>query len=308
MLYTRHAYSFLHGITYMNNVANNIYNGSYNFPFVNLVENLNTINSEIVYRPYIKFRDPEVKRICVANWGGNYISGEITYQEAAAVQTLGRMFKNNTIIQYFDELKYFTGLKHLAQHKTDASDVGEFQNCSNLRHITIPKAPIDCIDRAFQNCTNLEECDLSPITATLAGSVCRFDPFANCLNIKRIIMPKITLYATSNERWFYYCKKLEYIDASNLNFVNCKSLSNFFEECRSLKYIKGGLKNLALSNFGLGHSKLTHDAIVELLQSLGTKNGSGTSYIGYDASDTPLTDEEKAIATDKGWTISYTGY
>lgn len=70
---------------------------------------------------YIRFADPEVERICVANWGDGV---GLTYGKAAAVTSLGTVFKNNAIIKTFDELKYFTALTTL--------NFEAFRNCAKL--------------------------------------------------------------------------------------------------------------------------------------------------------------------------------
>ena len=57
----------------------------------------------------INFADDNVKALCVANWDTNH-DGELSYNEAAAVTSLGEVFKGNTEITSFDELQYFTGL------------------------------------------------------------------------------------------------------------------------------------------------------------------------------------------------------
>ena len=44
----------------------------------------------------IVFEDSTVKELCVTNWGGGIISGEITEYEASKVTTLNNVFKNNT--------------------------------------------------------------------------------------------------------------------------------------------------------------------------------------------------------------------
>jgi hypothetical protein len=59
--------------------------------------------------PVITFADANVKAICVANWDTNG-DGELSEEEAAAVTSLGVVFKGNTEITSFDELQYFTGL------------------------------------------------------------------------------------------------------------------------------------------------------------------------------------------------------
>jgi hypothetical protein len=93
----------------------------------------------------IVFADPNVKAICVANWDTNG-SGELSYEEAAAVTSLGEVFRGNTTITSFEELQYFTGL-------TSISD-DAFRDCSNLTgSLYIPNAVISIGNRAFYGCS-----------------------------------------------------------------------------------------------------------------------------------------------------------
>ena len=59
---------------------------------------------------WIRFEDPEVKRICVENWDKDG-DGELSMEEAAAVSSIGTIFQNLTI-KGFAELRYFTSLKN----------------------------------------------------------------------------------------------------------------------------------------------------------------------------------------------------
>ena len=74
------------------------------------------------------FEDEEVKRICVANFGGlngitnsDYgktgvagIAGEVTYEQVLAVTNIGTLFENNNSIVRFNELVYFKNIKMIA--------------------------------------------------------------------------------------------------------------------------------------------------------------------------------------------------
>ena len=57
----------------------------------------------------IQFEDLQVKAICCKNWDTNN-DGELSYAEAAAVESIGTVFRDNTNIIAFTELKYFTSV------------------------------------------------------------------------------------------------------------------------------------------------------------------------------------------------------
>ena len=96
--------------------------------------------------PDIDFADTNVKALCVANWDTNG-DGELSETEAAAVTDLGTVFKENTTIQAFDELQYFTGLTSIGEYA--------FYNCSGLSSLTIPSGVTSIGERAFRGCTGL---------------------------------------------------------------------------------------------------------------------------------------------------------
>lgn len=93
--------------------------------------------------PIIQFADAKVKALCVANWDSNG-NGELSEAEAAAVTSLGEVFKGNAEITSFNELQYFTGLTSI--------DEEAFYDCEGLTSITIPESVKSIGRDAFYNC------------------------------------------------------------------------------------------------------------------------------------------------------------
>ena len=96
--------------------------------------------------PAIPFVDDNVKAICVANWDFNG-DGELNEGEAAIVTDLGQVFKGNTNITSFDELRYFTGLTSIGYQA--------FHGCSGLTSVTIGNGVTSIGYQAFYNCNGL---------------------------------------------------------------------------------------------------------------------------------------------------------
>ena len=97
----------------------------------------------------IEFEDNAVAKLCIENFDLNG-DNELSYKEASSVIYLKDIFKNNQDIFYFDELKYFIGLKSINS---------QFWNCGNLRKVTIPKYVEDS-KFAFRDCDNLSHVTL----------------------------------------------------------------------------------------------------------------------------------------------------
>ena len=80
---------------------------------------------------WIRFEDPEVKRICIENWDKDG-DGELSMEEAAAVSSIGTKFYDNPKIESFDELVRF---------KASQLQAGMFQGCKKLKYISVPPIP-----------------------------------------------------------------------------------------------------------------------------------------------------------------------
>ena len=100
----------------------------------------NLIVSALAY--YIRFADHNVLSVLLnAGIGdGNGIS-----TSAAESASLGTIFQNNTQIETFDELPYFTSPNY---------GIGAFQNCTNLRRVDVSNSGFP--NFIFTNCINLE--------------------------------------------------------------------------------------------------------------------------------------------------------
>lgn len=99
----------------------------------------------------MSFTDATVKRICTEKWDADG-DGKLTYNEAAAVSSLGDAFKGNTSIKKFPELYYFTGITTL--------DEDAFNGCANLNTLRLPKKLKVIGARALMGCKKLTQVSL----------------------------------------------------------------------------------------------------------------------------------------------------
>lgn len=119
----------------------------------------------------------------------------------------------------------------------------------------------------------------------------------------------VSNFDTSNvlniDRMFAYLYVCEELNINGLKLARCTSMNNTFSYS-NFKVIRcDGLKfpDIDMSKIGLNYSKeLTVDNIVGLLNALPQSDKGYSFQIGAD-NIAKLTDEQKAIATDKGWTL-----
>lgn len=275
----------------------------------------------------ITFADATVKQICVSNWGGGVIAGEITPEEAASVTNIGidkngdsiangaGPFYNNKDISYFNEFRYFTGITGDGIYwKNTGSNVstyrGKFALCS-LKELTIPAIPTISLAGNFYYCSELEEIDMSNLvhTGTSEGNRRLSVMFQGCVALKKVIFPSHQFVVDSTYRTFGYsssngCSNLEYVDFKNLDFstapISSSTPANVFQYCTKLAHLPSGMYNLKHSQ-NFSYNPLTHDSAVALLNSIGTVSGQTITFKAttYDT----LSSEEIAIGTAKGWSI-----
>lgn len=108
---------------------------------------------------WIRFEDPEVKRICVENWDKDG-DGELSMKEAAAVSSIGTNYVMNPLLhlsQPFDfvEIQYFNKLRTALFSDT------------KVRKIVLPEGTIEC---DFYGCTCVEYVDYPTTYSKKANS------------------------------------------------------------------------------------------------------------------------------------------
>lgn len=148
----------------------------------------------------IQFEDSAVKAICVSNWDKDG-DGELSYEEAADVRTIGSVFSRSTDIRSFKEFEYFTGLtavpndgfsgcKYLIDFKLPAKVIrignSAFSGCPNLCLTQLPDGLEDIGYRAFAGCGNIRLNSL-PETLRSIGAYA----FSSCDNVNLTKLPPL---------------------------------------------------------------------------------------------------------------------
>lgn len=188
-------------------------------------------------------------------------------------------------------------------------------NMRSIFYICDKLQSVSCENWRLDNCTNM------------------FAMFDSCLALKNFDPSRWNTSKVTNMEWvFIRCASLTSLDLSNWDTSQVTIMNNFFNSCTSLTSldISGWntskvhgmrnmlyncvsletlkcdnliLPNIELGNIGLVYStKLSVDSIVGLLNALPQSDKGYSFQIGSDNIG-KLSDEQKAIATDKGWTL-----
>ena len=155
----------------INGTSGSIITGTSNSERINMNDVEFKVNV-IAPSPVISFADATVKSLCVKNWDTND-DGELSEAEAAAVKELGAVFKGNTSIQSFDELRYFTGLTNIGN---DA-----FRGCTRLNSVTIPNNVTSIGSNAFRGCNGFTSVTIPDNVISIGDNA-----FRECGNLMRI--------------------------------------------------------------------------------------------------------------------------
>lgn len=155
-------------------------------------------------------------------------------------------------------------------------------------------ANVTNMSNMFYNCANL-----TTIPQLDTGNVTSMNSmFYNCNSLTTIPLYN-TSKVTNMSQMFWHCSSLQTIPAYDC--TNVTNMNNIFASCSSLKSIlMTGMK----VSFDISTSTLFERAdLVTILNNLATVTTTKTLKMGS-TNLAKLTDEDKAIATNKGWTLA----
>ena len=177
----------------------------------------------------IEFEDPAVEKICVDNWDTDG-DGSLSYAEAAAVKSIGTVFKSNTSITSFDEFRYFTGITSIGYYA--------FSNCSSLTSVVIPEGVTSIGINAFYDCSSLTSVTI-PSSVTYIGKYA----FYNCTALKDVHISDVASWCkirfeSDNSNPLSYAKNLYLNGELVTDLIIPEGITSIrdsaFENCSSL--------------------------------------------------------------------------
>ncbi|MBR4213019.1 MAG: leucine-rich repeat protein [Bacteroidales bacterium] len=243
--------TFVQGSTYYFAVLPQTFTNGFTLTYTNSsdVDRVETTTNEMVLgRSQIRnigspdiivFADPEVKAALVAHFDTNG-DGELSKAEAEAVtynavegivggdknaDVTALWGADLTVINTFDELKYFTGLINTAQGNRHQLPI-LFKDCTNLTSVKIPDNITHISNYAFYGCSSLASVVL-PSGLTSIFSNC----FNGCSALESISVPSTLTQISASG--FTNCTSLTHVYGfestqltalNNYTFQNCTSL------------------------------------------------------------------------------------
>lgn len=172
-----------------------------------------------------------------------------------------------------------------------------FNNCRSLRKIpNLDTSNVVNMSYMFNGCRLLEKIPhLNTSKVTNMTSM-----FASCYALQQILNLD-TSAATNMNNMFNNCYSLQRV--LNLDTTNVKSMLNILNNCYLLSDVS---INKIISTLTFSSSNyLNHASLLIILNALVDLTGSTTQTLIFEANNlAKLTDEEKAIAREKNWTLA----
>lgn len=261
---------------------------------------------------------------------GGSVSGTIdTY--AKSVMALGDVsFRTAIDIVNKSDAKSVDLTMISPKNETSLDDL--FRGNTNLTNINVSNwdtSNITSLRGTFSSMPNLKSVDFAEWNVSKVTTF--YALFDDCRKVNTIDVSKWDTSSATNMEWMFCRINVTHLDVSNFdtsNVLNINTMFAYFDVCEELninglklarctsmnntfsysnfKVIRcDGLKfpDIDMSKIGLNYSKeLTVDSIIGLLNALPQSDKGYSFQIGAD-NIAKLTDEQKAIATDKGWTL-----
>ena len=178
-----------------------------------------------------------------------------------------------------------------------------FRECRNLTSLDVSNfdtSNVTTMNEMFRECRNLTSLDVSNFNTSNVTDMNYM--FTYCNNLTTL---DANNWDTSNvinmAYMFYACESLTSLDLSNWDVSKVTNFSYTFNNCTALMNLQAP-KNISANISFSDCTKLTHDSLMSIINNLATVTSTKTLTLGS-TNLAKLTDDEKTIATNKGWTL-----
>ena len=209
----------------------------------------------------------------------------------------------------FSSCSSLTSLDLSSWNTSNVTNMGwMFNSCTSLTSLDLSSwntSNVTNMSYMFNSCTSLTSLDLSSFNTSNVTSMSSM--FQDCTSLTSLDLSSFnTSNVTSMYTMFMACTSLTSLDLSSFNTSNVTSMSSVFHNCRKLTNVTWGnnwASNSKVTKFSIDNVKISHESCLDLLNKLATRDNSPTLQLstttkGY------MSEEEIAIATNKGWTVA----
>lgn len=232
----------------------------------------------------------------------NLTTLDLSHFNTSQVTNMNRMFYYCGKLRSLDLSSFNTSLV------TDMSYM--FFGCDSLTTLDLSNfdtSQVKDMTYMFQSCKNLTSIDLSNFDTSNITNISYM--FENCKLLTELDLSSFdTSQVTNMSYMFNGCTNLTTIDLSNFDAIKVTSstgLRFFGTSANSLPQLTDfkAPKNMGANLDFSPCPNLTHDSLMSIINNLATVTSTKKLVLGA-TNLAKLTDEEKALATNKGWTIS----
>ena len=177
-----------------------------------------------------------------------------------------------------------------------------FNNCSKLIRLDVSNldtSKVINMGSMFNSCKLLTQLDVSSFNTSKVTNMGYM--FYNCSSLTQLDVSNWdTKDVTTMNNMFTYCSQLTQLDVSNFNTSKVANMTNFIANAPVLQnFISCAIP----VSFGASGTALTHDSLMSIINNLAAVTTTQTLTLGS-TNLAKLSSEEKAIATNKGWTLA----
>ena len=179
---------------------------------------------------------------------------------------------------------------------------GMFYNCTKLTQLDVSNwdtSNVTVMNHVFNNCSKLIRLDVSNFNTSKVINM--YSMFNSCKLLTQLDVSNFdTTNVTNMSYMFAYCSQLIQLDVSNFNTSKITNMSSFIA---SASVLQNFISCAIPVSFGASGTALTHDSLMSIINNLATVTTTQTLTLGS-TNLAKLSSEEKAIATNKGWTLA----
>ena len=219
---------------------------------------------------------------------------DVSNWDTSNVTNIGTMFINCSSLTQLDVSNWDT------KNVTNMSYM--FNTCSQLTQLDVSNwetGKVKDMLYMFNACSKLTQLDVSNFDTSNVTNMSYM--FRNCFKLTQLDVSNFdTSKVKDMNNMFGGCIRLTQLDVSGFNTSNVINMSSFITNASALQnFISCAIP----VSFGASDTALTHDSLMSIINNLATVTTTQTLTLGS-TNLAKLSSEEKAIATNKGWTLA----